>query len=342
MRNNQVRVGQIGLGYWGPNLLRNFADLPGCEVKVCCDIQPAALEKVQQRYPNIGVTRHYEEVMHDEGVDAVVISTPTPTHYDLSMAALRHDKHVFVEKPMAMQPAEAEEMIALAMSQNRILMVGHLLVYHPAVRRLKRYVEEGELGDVLYIYSHRLNLGVVRQHENALWSLAPHDISVILYLLNKEPIMVNAQGMDHLQPGIEDTVLMSLRFADKQMAYCHASWLDPHKVRRITVVGSQKMAVFDDVESMEKLRIYDKGVRNGLEYESYGDSLSVRFGDVYIPRVDMREPLRLECQHFLECIREERRPLSDGQAGLRVLRVLDAAQRSLELEGRPVSLAAGG
>jgi predicted dehydrogenase len=201
---------------------------------------------------------------------------------------------------------------------------------------LKRYVEEGELGDIFYIYSHRLNLGVVRQQENALWSLAPHDISVILHLLDKEPIVVSAQGMDHLQAGIEDTVMVSLRFAGKQMAYCHVSWLDPHKVRRITVVGSHKMAVFDDVESMEKLRIYDRGVNNSPRYESYGDSLSVRFGDVYIPRVDMREPLRLECQHFLECVREGQRPLSDGEDGLRVLRVLDAAQRSLKLGGQPV------
>lgn len=331
-----VVLGQVGLGHWGPNLLRNFTDLSGCRVKTCCDLLPAALERAQKRHPEVRATLNYEDILCDDDIDAIVISGPTPTHYELSMAALRHDKHVFVEKPMASRPAEAEEMIALAARRNRVLMVGHLLKYHPAVAAMKRYVEEDELGDIFYIYSQRLNLGVVRQHENALWSLAPHDISVMLHLLDEDPIAVSAQGMDHLQAGIEDTVLVSLRFPGKQMAYCQVSWLDPHKVRRITVVGSRKMAVFDDVESVEKLRIYDKGVNNSPEYESYGDSLSVRFGDVYIPRVDMREPLRLECQHFVECLCDGQRPLSDGKDGLRVLRVLDAAQHSLKLGGQPV------
>ena len=335
MNKREIGLGLVGLGYWGPNLLRNFADLPGCRVRTCCDIQMTALERTQRRYPEIRVTTDYQEILGDDRIDAVVISTSTPTHYELSMAALRHDKHVFVEKPMALRPAEAQEMSALAEERDRVLMVGHLLTYHPAVRTLKRYVSEGELGDIFYLYSQRLNLGVIRQHENALWSLAPHDISVILYLLDNEPTVVSAHGMDHLQTGIEDTVLVSLRFP-KQMAYCHVSWLDPGKVRRLTAVGSRKMAVFDDVESMEKLRIYDKGVNDGPGYESYGDSLSVRFGDVHIPRVDMREPLRLECEHFLECINEEQRPLSSGEEGLRVLRVLDSAQRSLKLGGQPV------
>jgi predicted dehydrogenase len=210
-------------------------------------------------------------------------------------------------------------------------------MYHPAVARLKQMMDGGELGEVYYLYASRLNLGQVRRSENAMWSLAPHDISVALYLLGEEPVAVAAQGLTYLQPGIPDTVFLTLRFASGRAAHIHVSWLDPHKVRRITVVGSQKMAVFDDVDSTEKLRIYDKGVQRPA-YDSYGDSLSLRFGDISIPRIDMREPLRLECQHFIDCILNGQTPLSDGRNGVQVLRVLEAGQRSLERGGEPVVL----
>ena len=332
-----IVLGQVGLGSWGPNLLRNFSDLPGCQVKLCCDVDPDALERVRRRYPLTSTALEYEDMLADDEIDAIVISSPSPTHYDMAIEALRRDKHVLVEKPMALSLQDAEELIAVAKERGLMLMVGHLLEYHPGVTRLKQMVDTGVLGDIYYIYSSRLNLGQVRRHENAMWSLAPHDISVILYLLGEEPVEVSAQGMDHLQKGIQDTVFLTMQFSGKKIAHCHVSWLDPHKVRKITVVGARQMAVFDDTEIMEKLRMYDRGVEDGVGYDSYGDSLSVRFGDVNIPRIDMREPLRIECEHFLECIRTGRQPLSDGLDGLRVLRVLDAGQRSLEARGQPVA-----
>jgi predicted dehydrogenase len=243
-----------------------------------------------------------------------------------------------VEKPIALNVAEAEAMVDLATSQGLVLMVGHLLLYHPAVKHLKEMVDEGELGDVYYVYTERRNLGKVRQDENAMWSLAPHDISVALFLLGEMPVTVAAQGQAYLQSGIEDTVFFTLRFADGRLVHSHVSWLDPHKVRRLTVVGSRQMAVFDDVEPAEKLRIYDKGVDRVPEYHSYGDALTLRFGDIHVPRVEMQEPLRLECQHFLDCVENRQQPLSDGQNGLQVLRVLDALQQSLDGDGGLVTL----
>jgi predicted dehydrogenase len=328
------------LGYWGPNLLRNFNGLAQARVKVCCDLDEAALRRVAGQYPGLQTTADYGELLSDSEVEAVVVTAPTPAHYELAKAALLTGRHVFVEKPIALAVDEAEDLAALAEARGRVLMVGHLLMYHPAVARLKQMVDGGELGEVYYLYASRLNLGQVRRSENAMWSLAPHDISVALYLLGEEPQAVAAQGLTYLQSGIPDTVFLTLRFASGRAAHIHVSWLDPHKVRRITVVGSQKMAVFDDVDSTEKLRIYDKGVQRPA-YDSYGDSLSLRFGDISIPRIDMREPLRLECQHFIDCIINGQTPLSDGRNGVQVLRVLEAGQRSLERDGEPVALSLG-
>lgn len=332
-----VTLGQVGLGYWGPNLLRNFNGLAQAQVKVCCDLDQTALRRAGSQYPGMVVTTSYADLLDDPEVAGVIVTAPTPAHYELAKAALLTGRHVFVEKPIALAVAEAEELVALAEARGRVLMVGHLLMYHPAMARLKQMVDGGELGEVYYLTTSRLNLGQVRRSENAMWSLAPHDISVALYLLGEEPKAVAAQGLTYLQPGIPDTVFLTLRFSSGRAAHIHVSWLDPHKVRRITVVGSQKMAVFDDVDSTEKLRIYDKGVQRPA-YDSYGDSLSLRFGDISIPRIDMREPLRLECQHFIDCILHGQRPLSDGRNGVQVLRVLEAGQRSLELGGEPVVL----
>lgn len=335
-----VTLGQVGLGYWGPNLLRNFNGLAQARVKACCDLDEAALRRVGGQYPGMTITTDYGELLSDPEIEAVIVTAPTPAHYELAKAALLTGRHVFVEKPIVLAVSEAEDLAALAEARGRVLMVGHLLMYHPAVARLKQMVDGGELGEVYYLYASRLNLGQVRRSENAMWSLAPHDISVALHLLGEEPEAVAAQGLTYLQPGIPDTVFLTLRFASGRAAHIHVSWLDPHKVRRITVVGSQKMAVFDDVDSTEKLRIYDKGVQRPA-YDSYGDSLSLRFGDISIPRIDMREPLRLECQHFIDCIVNGQTPLSDGRNGLQVLRVLDAGQRSLERGGEPVALGKG-
>ncbi len=332
-----VTLGQVGLGYWGPNLLRNFNGLAQARVKVCCDLDEAALRKVAGQYPGMAITTDYGALLADPEIEAVIVTAPTPAHYELAKAALLTGRHVFVEKPIALAVAEAEDLVTLAEERQRVLMVGHLLMYHPAVTRLKQMVDGGELGEVYYLTTSRLNLGQVRRSENAMWSLAPHDISVALHLLGEEPEAVAAQGLTYLQPGIPDTVFLTLRFSSGRAAHIHVSWLDPHKVRRITVVGSQKMAVFDDVDSTEKLRIYDKGVQRPA-YDSYGDSLSLRFGDISIPRIDMREPLRLECQHFIDCIVSGQAPLSDGRNGVQVLRVLEAGQQSLERGGEPVVL----
>ncbi|MER2599256.1 MAG: Gfo/Idh/MocA family oxidoreductase [Caldilineales bacterium] len=332
-----LTLGQIGLGYWGPNLLRNFNNLPQVRVKICCDLDEAALRRAAAQHPGMITTSDYDTLLADAEVQGVIITAPTPAHYDLAKAALLSGRHVFVEKPITLDVAQAEELAALAETRGLVLMVGHLLMYHPAVTQLKTMVQNGELGDVYYLYTSRLNLGQVRRHENAMWSLAPHDISVALYLLDEQPIEVAAQGLTYLQPGIPDTVFLTLRFASGRAAHVHVSWLDPHKVRRITVVGSQKMAVFDDVDSTEKLRIYDKGVQRPA-YDSYGEALTLRFGDISIPRLDMREPLRLECQHFADAILQGRTPLSDGRNGVEVLRVLAAGQRSLDHNGEPMSI----
>jgi predicted dehydrogenase len=335
-----INIGQVGLGHWGPNVLRNFATLPGVRVKACCDVDEAALRRAASQFPGLETTTEYQRLLDDPAIQAVVVTSPTPSHYELAKAALLSGRHVFVEKPVALSAAHAEELVALAEAGQRVLMVGHLLMYHPAVTSLKRLVDNGDLGEVYYIYTSRLNLGQVRRHENAMWSLAPHDISVILYLLGEEPTVVAAHGLTYLQPGVPDTAFLTLRFASGRAAHVHVSWLDPHKVRRMTVVGSRKMAVFDDIESTEKLRIYDKGV-NPPDYDSYGDSLSLRFGDIFIPRVDMREPLRLECQHFVDCVAQGKTPLSDARNGLQVLRVLEAGQRSIDQGGAPVEMAGG-
>ncbi len=332
-----ITIGQVGLGYWGPNVLRNFVTLAECQVKKCCDIDAQQLEKITRKYPLIELTQDYNELVNDPDIEAIVITTSASTHYQLTKKALKADKHVFVEKPITLDIGQAEELIDLAERRRRVLMVGHLLIYHPAVTKLKEYIDGGELGEIRYIYSSRLNLGKIRHDENAMWSFAPHDLSVALYLLGEDPEAVSAQGMTYLQPDVEDVVFMMVRFPHGKVAHLHVSWLDPHKVRCITVVGSKKMAVFDDMESSEKLRIYDKGVDN-LDYSSYGEFLTLRFGNIYIPRIDMKEPLQLECQHFLDCIQNHHRPLSDGLEGLQVLKILDAAQRSLKNDGQLVKI----
>lgn len=331
-----ITIGQVGLGRWGPNVLRNFVRLPDSRVKICCDRDAQALSKIGSQYPDLQTTQDYGRLLADPEIDAVVVTASARAHYSLAKAAVEQGKHVFVEKPIALQVARARELVSLASAQDVRLMVGHLLLYHPAVQRLKTYIDEGELGNVRYIYSQRLNLGRVRRDENAMWSLAPHDISVALYLLAQEPVSVNAQGRDFLRADIHDLVFLTMHFANGSLAHCHVSWLDPHKVRRFTVVGSRKMAVFDDMASREKLCIFDQGV--DFPEVGYGDLHTLRFGDIFIPRIDMREPLYLECQHFVDCVQKGKTPLTDGENGLAVLRVLAAAQQSLERGGEPVRL----
>ncbi|RJQ54739.1 MAG: gfo/Idh/MocA family oxidoreductase [Actinobacteria bacterium] len=330
-----VRVGVIGYGYWGPNLVRNFNRL--ADLKVCCDLDEGNRAKIASLYPDVAVVRDFDEMLGMD-VDAVVIATSAPSHYELAKKALGAGKHVFVEKPITLSTETAQELVALADEKKLTLMVGHLLEYHAAVNEVKRYIESGELGQVRYVYSQRLNLGKVRQDENALWSLAPHDISIILYLLGEEPDEVTCRGESYLTEGVQDVVFCTLHFGSGKLANVHVSWLDPHKMRKLTVVGTKKMLVFDDMESTDKIWIYDKGVGDGEGYLSYGEDVRLRFGDITIPFVQMVEPLATECRHFLDCVESGETPRSDGRDGLRVLRVVEAAQSSLEQRGAPVAI----
>jgi predicted dehydrogenase len=327
----------IGTGNWGKNLLRNYAQLKGARLRYVCDLDEERLQSFAPQHPNVTFTSDIQEVLDDTSVQAVSIAASAPAHYDLGMRVLGAGKHAYIEKPLALSTRDALDLVEEAERRDLRLMVGHLLLFHPAVARLKQVVDSGELGDIRYIYCQRLNLGVIRRDENALWSLAPHDISVALHLLGEVAVDVAARGNCYLQPktGVEDVVFATVSFPEGRMVHLHVSWLDPHKVRRITVVGSKKMAVFDDVESTEKLRIYDKGVE-AVSYESYGDLLTLRYGDIHTPHVPMTEPLRIECEHFVECVAEGKSPLTDGRSGVAVVQVLEAAQRSLEAGGGPV------
>ncbi|MBD3368130.1 MAG: gfo/Idh/MocA family oxidoreductase [Candidatus Eisenbacteria bacterium] len=333
-----INVALIGAGNWGKNLLRTLHQMRGAELSTCCD---ADLDRCKNRlngFRGIAITGDPKEVFRDDSIQAVVIATPVPSHFELAHEAILAGKDVLVEKPMTLALDDAERLVAAAEERDRILMVGHLLEYHPCVVRMKELLESGELGKPYYMYSQRLNLGRIRKDENALWSFAPHDISIILHILDLEPETVSARGAAYVRSNVEDVVFLDMRFPDGVVAHVHVSWLDPHKVRRTTLVGSKKMVVFDDMEPAEKVRIYDKGVEPNGRFVGYAESLSLRFGEVVVPAIAMQEPLRLECEHFLECVRERQRPRSDGHDGLRVVRVLDAAQRSLKNNGTPIDL----
>ena len=333
-----IRVAVAGLGYWGPNLARNLAGLPDTEVRWLCDADEAALARAAAALGVARTTGSLDEVLADSEVDAVVLATPVPTHADLAVQVLQAGKHCFVEKPLAQSSADAERAVEAAQAAGRILMVGHLLEYHPGVRKLKEIAESGDLGHIHYIYSNRLNLGVLRADENALWSLGAHDVSVVLYLAGgEEPIECQARGESYMQAGIEDVVFCFLRFPSGLAAHLHLSWLDPHKERRFTVVGSRRMATFDDMDLERKVTVYDKGFDEAVG--SYGEYIT-RSGDIWSPRVPAVEPLRVECEHFVACVRDGRTPRSDGESGLRVVRVLEALQQSLDATAREAGAAA--
>ncbi|MGO9488185.1 MAG: Gfo/Idh/MocA family protein [Solirubrobacteraceae bacterium] len=322
-----VRVGVAGLGYWGPNIARNLATIPGCELSWLCDASEQARERIAPSFPGVQVTGELEDLLGDPALDGVVLATPVPTHAELAVAVAKAGKHCFVEKPLATSAADAERAVAAAEQAGRILMVGHLLEYHPAVDSLKQLIDSDELGSLYYIYGNRLNLGKLRADENALWSLGAHDVSVALHLIGEEPVECLAQGASYVRKPVQDVVFCYLRFPSGIVAHLHLSWLDPHKERRITVVGSKRMATFDDMLIEGKLTVYDKGFDE--DTDSWGEYIA-RSGDTFSPRIPNREPLRLECEHFIECIRTGATPRSDGQSGLRVVRVLEALQRSLD------------
>jgi predicted dehydrogenase len=318
-----IRVGQAGLGYWGPNLARNFGEL--ADLRWLCDLSPELLARASTRHPQARTTTDFEELLTDPELDAVVIATPVVTHYELAKQALAAGKHVFVEKPQAQTSTEAEELLGLAQEGGLVLMPGYLLLYHPAIERLKELVDAGELGDLLYLYGNRQNLGQIRRDENALWSLGSHDLSVLLHLIDEEPVEAWARGESFLRTGVEDVVFAYLRFPSGVVAHMHVSWLDPHKMRKLTVVGRDKMAVFDDMEPERKVTVYDKGPvqRPATEWQ-------VREGDIHIPKVAAEEPLRRECAHFLALVAGEADPLESARAGCAVVRTLELLQASLE------------
>jgi predicted dehydrogenase len=321
------KVGVAGLGYWGPNLARNFDLL--ADLSWICDSSPELLEKQVKRYPKARATTRFEDLLEDPGLDAVVIATPVPTHAPLAKQALEAGKNIFVEKPMAMNTADAEEMVALAEAKGLVLMPGHLLLYHPGVLMLKQIVDSGQLGDVLYLYGNRQNLGKIRRDENALWSLGVHDLSVILYLIGEEPSEAWAHGQAFLTKGVQDVVFCYLRFSSGKVAHMQLSWLDPQKMRKMTVVGREKMVVFDDMEMDHKITIYDKAPEQPTD--TYGE-WQTRTGDKYSPKVPNDEPLRLECQTFLDLLDGKGDAHAVAQNGLAVSRTLDQLQQSLESE----------
>ena len=317
----------VGLGYWGPNLARNFDRLPGAELAWLCDGAQEALDRWSASFPGVRASTDVGELLTDGGLDAVVVATPVPTHADLALQVLEAGKHCFVEKPLAQSAADAEQVAAAAENAGMVLMVGHLLEYHPGVVKLKEIADAGDLGDIHYIYGNRLNLGQLRADENALWSLGAHDISVVLALAGEEPSEVSARGESYMREGVEDVVFAFMRFPSGIAAHLHLSWLDPHKERRFTIVGSKRMATFDDMDSERKVTIYDKGFDE--KADTYGEYIT-RSGDIWSPRVPNDEPLRLECEHFVACIREGSAPVSDGESGVRVVRVLEGLQHSLD------------
>jgi predicted dehydrogenase len=319
------KVGVVGLGYWGPNLARNFDELGA--LAALCDLDSGLRERFAGRYPQLRVFADYDELLEDETIDGVVVATPVPTHYALAKRALEAGKNVLVEKPPALRAAEMEELVALAASSSLVLMPGHLLLYHPGVRKLKTLVDTGDLGEVLCVYGNRQNLGKIRTDENALWSLGVHDLSVILYLFDEEPTEATAHGRDFLNAGVEDVVFCYLRFPSGRIAHMHLSWLDPHKMRRITVVGREKMVVFDDMELEQKVTIYDKAPESAPT--TYGEWLT-RTGDVFSPKIASDEPLKLECLAFLELMDGGGDVSKVAEDGLKVVRTLERLQASLD------------
>ena len=337
-----LKLGLIGCGYWGPNLLRNLYQQSQVHVIRVAEQKEDRREYVRRNYPQIQISADHQDILRDPEIQAVVIATEAKSHYALATSALENGHHVLVEKPMATSSLEAQKLIQLAEDIGKILMVGHTFLYNTAVRALKEYLEKGEAGDVYYICAQRLNLGRVRQDINALWNLAPHDISILNYILNAEPLSVSARGISYIQENIEDVVFIILTYPRKVMAHIHVSWLDPNKVRRFTVVGSRKMMVYDDIGDA-KIQIYDKGITKKTrdvafdQAENFGEfQLIQRAGDILIPQIHYIEPLQTECAHFVDCIETGKKPITDGRNGLGVIRVLEAAEQSLRSAGKEI------
>ena len=335
----QLKMGMVGFGYWGPNIARNLAKNPDIAFVVLADAAEGNRAKFAALYPDVATCSSVEELLTNYDVEAVAIATPAPTHFAIAKQVLEAGKHCFVEKPLTLSSAEATTLVELADEKGLTLQVDHLLKYHSAIQWIKCYIDSGELGEIRYLYMQRLNLGVVRQNENAFWSLAPHDVSIALYLLGETPTSVSASGASYITPGIEDVVFANLSFASGKMVNIHVSWLDPHKTRKFTVVGTKKMLVFDDMAPSEKIIIYDKGVEAPTHSEGYSTAPTLRFGDIEMPYVPLKEPLAAVVAQFVTTCRQHTTPLSDGWDGLHVVQVLEAVDTSMKANGAPVKIA---
>jgi len=336
---NKVKIGAIGCGYWGPNLIRNFSEVATSEMVAVADLDRARLDHIQARYPQIThVTQDYHDLFQLD-LDAIVISTPPPTHFAIAQECLQRGLHVLIEKPLATSSEDARRLIKLAEEHDRVLMVGHTFEYNPAVHALKEMIDSGELGDIHYIDAVRASLGLFHPKLNVIWDLAPHDLSILIHILGEAPLSVSTRGIACVQQSVEDIAYMTLMFPNNILSHIRLSWLDPCKTRRITVIGSKKMAVYDDVENHEKIKIYDKSVKAIRHTDTFGEfQFAYHYGNVVSPYIRFEEPLRVECLHFLECIHENKPPLTDGYNGLQIVEIIEAAQRSLNNEGMQESI----
>ncbi len=334
-----VGVGVIGCGYWGPNLVRNFRSLPGCCLRKVCDLNKDRREHMRSVYPDVECVSDYQLLLNDSELQAIIIATPVKHHFSLAKASLLAGKHTLIEKPMASCSAQCEELIEIAARKGLVLMVGHTFLYSAAVRKIEEIIKTGDIGDIQYINARRLNLGLFQQDINVAWDLAPHDISIILHILGEYPVAVNCQGNAHVTPHIEDVTNMSLSFRCNRFATIQSSWLEPRKVREMTIVGTRQMIVYDDLETLEKIRVYDVRVERPPHYDTFAEFLySYHYGGSYSPHLKQEEPLKTECQHFLDCITDGSEPLSSGHDGMKLVKILEAASLSLKARGAPVTL----
>jgi predicted dehydrogenase len=339
--NRRTKIGVVGLGYWGPNLVRNLRSLPDCSLTTVCDTNKQRLQHLRALYPGIAGETDYKQLLDGADLDAIVIATSVHLHYPMAKASLLAGKHTLIEKPMACSSEECEDLIEIAQRKGLVLMVGHTFLYSPAVRKLKEIVGQGDIGEIRYICARRLSLGLFQRDINVAWDLAPHDLSIILYIMDEQPISVNCRGNAHITPGIEDVTTLCLDFRRKRSAVILSSWLDPRKIREMTIVGSKRMIVYDDVAPQEKLRVFDARVERPPHYDTFAEfHYAYHYGDMYVPYIKQEEPLKAECQHFVECIRRGVPALTNGQNGLEVVQILEASSQSLKRGGAPIALKA--
>jgi predicted dehydrogenase len=336
---NTFNFAVVGCGYWGPNLVRNLSSLADGAVIQVCDRDKGRLLHMQRLYPWVETCSEFEEVLNNQKIDAIAIATPLSSHFDLARKSLLAGKHTYIEKPMAPSVTECEELIELAEKKRLVLMVGHTFIYSAAVRKIREIIQRGDLGEIFYISAQRLNLGLFQKDMNVTWDLAPHDLSIIMYLFGESPTGVNCQGKAHVTSEVEDVTNMSLHFAYGRFAMIHSSWLDPNKIRKMTIVGSKRMVLYDDTEVLEKIKIYDKHVVTPHHYDTFAEfHFSYHYGDMYAPYIDHVEPLKVQCQHLVACIKSGEEPETSGREGLRVVRVLEAATESLRNGGKQVAI----